>query len=76
MPRRALDALLVRVHPEAQDLRADEPDRQEPEEEAIGEPACEQAAAVVELALKGLEAGVDGGEALTGGRADLDRPLR
>ena len=60
----------------AEDLRADEPDREQPEEEAVGEPAGNQPAAVVQLALEGLETRLGSGDPLLGSDAKAVRALR
>jgi hypothetical protein len=66
---------VVRSEPKAEELRADEADREQPEEEAIGEAAGEQAAAERELPLDRTKPGVGPRHALPRGRGQLVRAL-
>ena len=73
-PRRRL----VVIEPEAQDHGADQPQRDEPEEE-VREASGQQAAAVPQLAREGIEADVGARDALTrllAGSAAPDWPRR
>ena len=71
LPRGVLDVVLIRVDPEAEELRADEADWEEPEEEPVGEPAGDQSAAERQLPLEGDEPGICARHAVPRGRGQL-----
>ena len=73
--RRVLDAVVVRVDPDAEGLSADEPDRKKPEEEPVGKPAGDQPSPVSQLTLERFEPGIRAGHPLPGRRRQLVRAL-